>query len=68
MRLLFTVAWSVESYLAITPESGGIAAKMNTYEMGVDVIFLLLLCLVIKLECYPVRQEITPAETAENMQ
>ncbi|MBO5721686.1 MAG: hypothetical protein J6S19_01110, partial [Lentisphaeria bacterium] len=68
MRLLFSIAWGVEAYLAISPENGGIAAKMNAYEMGVDIIFLLLLCLVIKLECNPPKPVITPAEIAEKLQ
>ena len=51
MRLLEAPVWIAEAYLAIKPDSNGIAAGMNAFEAGVDIVIIALFFLVIKLEC-----------------
>ena len=53
MRLLEAPVWIMEAYLAIKPDSNGIAAGMNAFEAGVDIVIIALFFLVIKLECKP---------------
>ena len=50
VRVLLMGALGVQAYLAIKPGGSGVAAMMSAFESGVDVVFVIMIIIFIRLE------------------
>ena len=50
VRVLLMAALGVQAYVAIKPEGSGIAAMMSAFESGVDVVFVIMIIIFVRLE------------------
>ena len=50
VRVLLMGATGIQAYLAIKPGGSGIAAMMSAFESGVDVIFIVMIIIFVRLE------------------
>lgn len=51
VRVLLLGALGVQAFLTIKPESGGIAGRMGMFESFVDIIYISMIWVFVKLEC-----------------
>ena len=50
VRVLLMAALAVQAYVAIKPEGTGISAMMSAFEAGVDVVFVIMIIIFVRME------------------